>query len=52
MPSLPAVQAVEDEAGLPVLSAATATTFCILNELGLSPTIPNAGSLLSGKYTL
>ncbi|MEV7005088.1 aspartate/glutamate racemase family protein [Streptosporangium sp. NPDC051022] len=52
MPSLPAVQAVEEEAGLPVLSAATATAFCVLNELGLPPTVPGAGSLLSGKYTL
>ncbi|GAA4638340.1 maleate isomerase [Actinoallomurus vinaceus] len=52
MPSLSAIQAVEDEAGLPVLSAATATAFCILQQLGLSPTVPNAGSLLNGKHTL
>ncbi|GAA2406407.1 Asp/Glu racemase [Actinomadura vinacea] len=51
MPSLPSIQVVENEAGLPVLSAATATTFCVLSELGLAPTVPNAGSLLSGKYT-
>jgi len=48
MPSLPAIQAVEDEAGLPVLSAATATTYKILTELGLPPIVPGAGSLLGG----
>jgi maleate isomerase len=41
---------VEDEAGLPVLSSATATTFRILSELGLPTTVPNAGRLLSGEY--
>jgi maleate isomerase len=50
MPSLASIQPVEDEAGLPVLSSATATTFRILSELGLPTTVPNAGSLLSGKY--
>ncbi|MDF2706433.1 MAG: Asp/Glu racemase [Nonomuraea muscovyensis] len=50
MPSLPVVQAVEDEAGLPVLSAATATAYTILSELGLPTTAPGAGSLLSGRY--
>nr|WP_211177067.1 aspartate/glutamate racemase family protein [Pseudonocardia acidicola] len=49
MPSLPSIQPVEDEAGLPVLSAATATTFRILSELGLATTVPNAGRLLSGE---
>ncbi|MFB6784634.1 Asp/Glu racemase [Streptomyces sp. NPDC056352] len=51
MPSLPSVQAVEDAAGLPVLSAATATTYRILTELGLPPVVPGAGSLLSGRAT-
>ncbi|MEU7898223.1 aspartate/glutamate racemase family protein [Nonomuraea sp. NPDC049152] len=50
MPSLPVVQAVEDEAGLPVLTAATATTYRILSELGLATTVPQAGSLLGGTY--
>ncbi|MFF5212559.1 Asp/Glu racemase [Streptosporangium sp. NPDC000396] len=50
MPSLPVVQAVEEEAGLPVLTAATATTYRILSELGLTTTVPKAGSLLSGAY--
>jgi (E)-4-hydroxy-3-methylbut-2-enyl-diphosphate synthase len=35
MPSLAAVQAVEDELGLPVITAATATTYEILKALGL-----------------
>ena len=49
MPSLPVVQAVQDEVGIPVLSAATATTFRILSELGLSTHVPDAGALLSGS---
>jgi maleate isomerase len=52
MPSLPSVQPVEDEAGLPVLSAATATVFTILSELGLRPVVPGAGRLLSGEVTM
>lgn len=52
MPSLPAVQAVEDELGLPVITAATATTFEILTSLGQTPAIKGAGSLLSGARTL
>ena len=49
MPSLSAIQHVENESGLPVLSAATATTHRILSELGLDTTVPNAGSLLNGR---
>jgi maleate isomerase len=49
MPSLPSIQPVEDKAGIPVLSAATATTFRILQELGLPPEVPGAGRLLSGN---
>lgn len=48
MPSLPAVQAVEDELGLPVITAATATAYEILKSLGHTPAITGAGSLLSG----
>lgn len=47
MPSLPAIQIVEDKIGKPVLSAATSTTYHILKELGLKPVVPNAGYLLS-----
>jgi maleate isomerase len=48
MPSLAEIQAVEDEAGLPVLSAATATAFRVLGELGLRTHVPRAGALLGG----
>ena len=48
MPSLPAIQPVQDEIGIPVLSAATATTHRILTELGLDPRVPGAGALLAG----
>jgi maleate isomerase len=49
MPSLESIQAVEDEAGIPVLSAATATTHRILTELGLDPYVPGAGRLLAAR---
>jgi maleate isomerase len=52
MPSLSAIQPVEDAAGLPVVSAATATVFTILSELGLEPTVPDAGRLLSGEVRM
>lgn len=48
MPSLAAVQLVEDELGLPVVSAATATALETLIALGHRPAIPGAGSLLAG----
>lgn len=48
MPSLPAVQAVEDECGLPVITAATATTYEVLTALGHQPAISGAGRLLAG----
>ncbi|MEV1295551.1 Asp/Glu racemase [Pseudonocardia sp. NPDC049635] len=48
MPSLPSIQPVQDEVGIPVLSAATATTHRILTELGLEPRVPGAGALLAG----
>ncbi|MGO1167335.1 MAG: maleate cis-trans isomerase family protein [Janibacter sp.] len=50
MPSLPAIQAVEDAYGKPVLSAATATAWSMLSDLGLPTAAPSAGSLLSGRY--
>jgi maleate isomerase len=50
MPSLAAVQKVEDQLGLPVLSAATATVYKILKKLELDTKVPDAGLLLSGKY--
>lgn len=51
MQSLASIQQVEDEAGLPVLSAATSTAFRILAELGLPPVVPRAGSLLGRAAT-
>jgi maleate isomerase len=47
MPSLAVVKLVEDEVGIPVLSAATATARAILIALGLPPVVPEAGRLLS-----
>jgi maleate isomerase len=47
MPSLPLVQQVEDELGLPVLSAATAGAFTLLDQLGLPVDLPGAGRLLA-----
>jgi len=48
MPSLPAIEPVERELGLPVLSAATATAHELLRALGLEPRVPGAGRLLAG----
>lgn len=50
MPSLEAVQDVQDAIGKPVLTAAIATTYQMLKTLGLRTYVPNAGELLSGKY--
>ena len=49
MPSLAAVQAVQDRTGLPTLSAATATTRGVLQALDLDPVIPGGGALLDGS---
>jgi maleate isomerase len=49
MQSLAAIQDVEDKLGLPVLSAAVATTYELLKALDLEPKVPRAGALLSGK---
>jgi maleate isomerase len=48
MPSLAAVQRVEEELGLPVITAATATTYEVLVALGHQPAIRGAGRLLAG----
>jgi maleate isomerase len=52
MPSLPLVQAAEDELGLPVLSAATAGAFTLLESLGLPVNLPRAGRLLTRDATV
>lgn len=49
MPSLASVQTVEDELGLPVITAATATTYEILKALGHEPAMAGAGRLLAGS---
>jgi maleate isomerase len=48
MPSLAAVQTAEDQLGVPVITAAVATTYEILKALGHTPAIPGAGRLLAG----
>jgi maleate isomerase len=47
LPSLAAVQAVQERTGLPALSAATATTRALLEALDLDPVIPGGGALLA-----
>lgn len=48
MPSLPVLAEVEDSAGVPTLSASTATAWSVLRALGLEPAIDGGGSLLAG----
>jgi maleate isomerase len=50
MPSLASIQAIEDRAGLPVVSSSVCTAYMMLKKLGLDPAVPSMGSLLSGKY--
>lgn len=50
MPSLAAIPEVEARLELPVLSAATATTYDLLTALGRSTVVPNAGHLLSKDF--
>jgi maleate isomerase len=50
MPSLEAIPAVEERLGLPVVSAAVCTTYHMLKQLGLEAKVPNAGTLLSGRF--
>ncbi|MDR8397525.1 Asp/Glu racemase [Paraburkholderia sp. USG1] len=50
MPSLAAIQAVQEECGKPVVSASVCTTYAMLKKLGLRTYVPNAGELLSGRY--
>lgn len=50
MPSLAAVPIVEQATSRPVLTAAIATTYSMLDALDLTREVPNAGALLSGQY--
>ena len=47
MPSLPAVQRIEDMLGIRTVSTATCTTRRMLDLLGLEPVAPHAGALLA-----
>ena len=49
MPSLASIPEVEAALDLPVLSAATATTYDLLCSLGRATVVPEAGHLLSGQ---
>lgn len=49
MRSLPAIQIAEERLGLPVISASVATTYEILDRLGLATVAPRAGALLAGR---
>jgi maleate isomerase len=46
MPSLDVIEEAEQRLGLPVLSAATASVFALLNKLDIQPAIAGAGELL------
>ena len=50
MPSFQSVQQVEQQLGLPVTTAAIGTVYQMLKVLNLRREVPNAGSLLSGRY--
>lgn len=50
MPSLAAIQPVQDECGIPVISAAVSTAYQMMKALDLQATVPGVGELLSGKY--
>ncbi|MEM9357247.1 MAG: Asp/Glu racemase [Pseudomonadota bacterium] len=52
MPSLPAIQMIENASGVPTVSAAIATTRKILQSLGLSAVAPGGGALLSERQTV
>jgi maleate isomerase len=50
MPSLAAIHTVEQQIGIPVISAAVCTTHQMLKRLNLKAQVPEAGALLSGTY--
>ena len=45
MPSLPAVAGIQAKTGIPTLSAAVATSYCMMKELGLDTRIAGYGAL-------
>jgi len=50
MQSLPSIQKVQDESGIPTVSAAVATTWQMLRKLGLKTEVGGCGALLSGRF--
>ncbi|RDV03266.1 maleate cis-trans isomerase family protein [Undibacter mobilis] len=48
MPSLPSIERIERETGIPTVSAAVCTTQQMLKQLGLETRVPGAGALLAG----
>jgi maleate isomerase len=50
MPSLELIPTAEQEFGLPVISAATATAYTLLRRLGLPTVLSEAGCLLSNEH--
>lgn len=50
MPSLAAIQRIEDKCNLPVISSSVCTTYQMLKKTNLKAIVPNAGHLLSGKF--
>ena len=50
MPSLASIPLIEAASGLPVISSAVGTTYQMLARLGLKTVVPDAGTLLSGRY--
>lgn len=48
MPSLAAIGPVQAQVDVPVVTAATATTYALLRALELKPVVPGAGALLAG----
>jgi maleate isomerase len=47
MPSLPAIQRIEDKLGIRTVSTAVCTARRMLDHLGLEPVVPDAGALLA-----
>jgi maleate isomerase len=50
MPSLSIIDRMQDDSGIPVVSAAVCTTHQMLKSLGLETRAPIGGVLMSGKY--
>lgn len=51
MPSLPIIDRMERQVGIPTVSAAVCTVHQMLSRLGLETKVPSAGALLSGSVS-